>query len=76
MPRRIHASLILIVLLTFLPGAVSSQFPINPNRFSVKIFEILDFEGTRLGTVVIAGRSNRGYRTGNKYWRFDTGQHR
>lgn len=73
MPRRVNISLLLIALLAFPPNAVLSQVPIDPIETSVKIFEILDWQGPRLGTVVVVGRTNRGYLAGNEYWRFDEG---
>ena len=40
-------------------------------RLGREQIEILDPAGTRLGMVVIPGRSNRGFESGNEYWRFD-----
>ncbi len=69
MAVRFNVSLLLVVLLVFLPGVVSSQ--VDPGNRPAWILEILDLEGTRLGMVVVAGTSNRGYESGYEYWRFD-----
>lgn len=68
MIAKVYTSLLMVLLLTLLPGVASSQF--DPGEMPVWIVEILNIEGTRLGTVLVAGTSNRGYDAGHEYWRF------
>ena len=59
---------LLVTLLLISPGTAISQF--DPGEKPVSIFEILDSVRNRLGIVIVAGSSDRGYEAGNEYWRF------
>ena len=68
MTVRACLSLLLIVLLMFLPGAVSSQ--VDPGYGHVQILGVFDSAGVRLGMIVVAGLSDRGFEAGHEYWSF------
>lgn len=69
MNLRKNVAFLLIGVLVILPSVALSQ--IDPGWDSeARIFEILDPLGTRLGAVVVAETSNRGYEAGYEYWRF------
>ncbi len=58
--------LLFIVLLILLP---STAFPqLDPGVRPASVIEILDPAGTRLGIIVVAGRSGRGFEAGHEYW--------
>ncbi len=65
---RCSVSLLAVLLLAFLPGAVSSQFPVDERERAVQIFEVLDSAGLRFGTIVVAGQTGRGFEANNEYW--------
>ena len=68
MPAKRPRALLSLIILALLPAAVLSQVP--PNVMPANIFEILDPAGTRLGTVLVAAESSRGFEAGTEYWRF------
>ena len=59
---------LLMTLCLVSSGSVSSQ--IDAGLMPVRIIEILDSSGLRLGTALVAGREDRGYRAGYEAWRF------
>ncbi|MEM7350954.1 MAG: hypothetical protein AAF657_09125 [Acidobacteriota bacterium] len=63
------SGLLLAAALALAPTVILSQVPIDV--MPVKIFEILDVQGARLGAVVVAGSSSRGFVAGSETWRFE-----
>ncbi len=68
MISRTHVSLLLVATLFFSPSILNSQ--VVPNHVPVRILEILDIVGTRLGIVIVASEPSTGHLKDTETWRF------
>ncbi len=63
-----HVPILLVVSQFLSPSVLTSQ--IDPGMMPVRIFEVLDAAGIRLGIAIIAGKDGRGYQKDTESWRF------